>query len=62
MYSNLYMILIIVTPPPLVNAVCHIVKNYLARVLNTKVPLILGMNQTANEFSHSLSKTLNKLK
>jgi len=28
-----------------VNAVCHIVKNYLAHILNTKVPLILGIYQ-----------------
>ncbi|KAL7179794.1 hypothetical protein ACSBR1_043072 [Camellia fascicularis] len=25
------------------NAVCHIVKNYIAHLLNTKVPLILGI-------------------
>ncbi|XWS19974.1 hypothetical protein CRYUN_Cryun31cG0061900 [Craigia yunnanensis] len=29
--------------PVLLNAVCHIVKNYLARLLNVKIPLILGI-------------------
>lgn len=30
------------TIPTCVYAVCHIVKNYIVHLLNTKVPLILG--------------------
>ncbi|KAF7843168.1 ribulose bisphosphate carboxylase/oxygenase activase, chloroplastic [Senna tora] len=32
-----------IAPLFLVNAVCHIVKNYITHLLNTKVPLILGI-------------------